>query len=124
MIGEVTHRNLSAMKIPHGMAIALGRGSDFLNRRFGIRMPLGAEGPSFLKAGRPIRPHRTTEELHITFRPTQESIADMLKWLLAKGHITPKQAGDVGELVRHRRNMEDRAVRCWRSSGYGIADLP
>ena len=95
MIGDLTGRNLSAMKIPHGMAISLGRVGDFLNRRFGIPMPFGAEGPSFVKAGRPVRPEQTAEELHITFRPTEESVTDTLKWLLAQGHVTPKQAGTL-----------------------------
>lgn len=93
MIGEVTGRNLSAMRVPWGMAMATGRLGDFLNRRFGIKMPFLAEMVSYLKAARPLRPRRAVEELRITFRPADEAVRDTLQWLLAEGHITPRQAG-------------------------------
>ncbi len=95
IIGELTGRNLSAMRIPHVMAITAGRFGDFLNRRLGVRLPFGAEAASIIKRAGPIRAGGAIDDLRITFRPVEESIRDTLLWLLAEGHITARQAGSL-----------------------------
>ncbi len=93
IIGRLTGRNLRPVTVPHGASMALGKAMDWLAQRTGATMPISAEPPWILANNAPADASATEEAFGIEWRPLEETIEATLRWLVAKGHVTARQAG-------------------------------
>jgi dihydroflavonol-4-reductase len=66
---------------------------DVAQRILPFRLPFNFGGVWEVTHGRPTDASATEQDLGVRFRPLEESIADMLEWLHAAGHLTARQAG-------------------------------
>jgi nucleoside-diphosphate-sugar epimerase len=90
-------RSLTGRRFPRPPAPAvvmrgLGLVGDAL-ARVGINQPITHEGMVTLTEGVRCDSSATERDLGVTFRPAADTIADMLRWLHAEGHLTARQVG-------------------------------
>lgn len=66
---------------------------DRLERFLPLDVPVTAEGVGYATRWVPMDNSWAEQRLGLTLRPVEETLADTIRWLCAKGHITAKQAG-------------------------------
>ena len=88
-----TGRRLPAPPIPASALLAVARAADVVQRVVPFRLPLHHEPPWTLINGLPGDDSGTTQELGVTFRAPEESIADTVRWLYESGKIGRRAAG-------------------------------
>jgi hypothetical protein len=67
--------------------------ADIVQRVLPFRLPFNFGGVWVVTHGSPIDASATERDFGVRFRPLEDSIADMLRWLHAAGHVTARQAG-------------------------------
>jgi dihydroflavonol-4-reductase len=90
---SLTGRRLPAPRVPAVAIAASGAAADAAQRVLPFRLPLNASGPWLGRNAVPGDDSATREDLGVTFRPAEESIADTVRWMRAAGHISARQAG-------------------------------
>jgi hypothetical protein len=60
-----------------------------------IKLPATAEGMVYMTRWVEAESSSSMEELSVVFRPTQETLADTLRSLHAKGHLSAKAIGKL-----------------------------
>lgn len=94
-IGELTGRSRTPVKVPAGMAMALGRGMDWISRLTGAALPIGFEPPWILANSAPADTTSAAESLGITWRPLDETLTDTVQWLTTAGLVDRRRAGSL-----------------------------
>ena len=75
---------------PPRLLRTVGRFNDLLMRVIPANLSITYEGMVFLTKGVPTDDSATFAALDVTLRPAAETVADTLRWLLAEGHLKPK----------------------------------
>jgi dihydroflavonol-4-reductase len=73
--------------------LAMTAAGDVVQRVLPFRLPFHYGGVWVATHGGPVDATATERELGVRFRPADDSIGDMLRWLHRAGHLTDRQAG-------------------------------
>jgi dihydroflavonol-4-reductase len=87
----VGHR-LPRIRIPGRAAFAAGRTAEAAQRR-GIDPGFSSESIWIVLQWRPHDDEHTRQALGVEWRPTDETLRDMVAWLHEQGHVSRRQAG-------------------------------
>ena len=101
-IGRLTGRRLIAVKAPAPLVLGMTSAGDVVQRALPFRLPFNFGGVWVATNGGPIDASATERDLGVRFRPSEDSIADMLRWLHAAGHLTDRQAGRMAAPASER----------------------
>lgn len=93
ILRALTGRHLLALPVPAPTMRALGALGDVVQRIAPVSLPLTHEAMVTLTGGVPCDNRRTTDELGVTFRPVEETVADTLGWLRGTGGLTAREVG-------------------------------
>jgi dihydroflavonol-4-reductase len=93
VIRKVTGRRLVRATAPARLVLGMTAAGDVVQRVLPFRLPFNFGGVWVATHGGPINASATERELGVRFRPMEDSIADMLRWLHQAGHLTDRQAG-------------------------------
>jgi dihydroflavonol-4-reductase len=93
LIRGVTGRRLVRATAPAPLVLGMTAAGDVVQRVLPFRLPFHFGGVWVATHGGPIDASATERDLGVRFRPVDDSIADMLRWLHRAGHLTDRQAG-------------------------------
>lgn len=79
--------------LPGRVMIAIGTLLDAAKHVHGFRYPLTRDAAELMVTLVPSDDGAALDELGLTLRPVEESVADTLRWLAAAGHLRPSRAG-------------------------------
>lgn len=105
VLGELTGRQLPQRTAPDWMLQRAGRLADRAQRLVPARLPISAGQvalPFSTPAGVAVDDTATRHELAVERRDLRQTLADTVRWLAARGHLTARQAGSVAGLTRPR----------------------
>ncbi|WP_036323252.1 NAD-dependent epimerase/dehydratase family protein [Microbispora sp. ATCC PTA-5024] len=88
---EVTGRALPAAFLPARAMLPVGRAADLLQRVWPWHIP--AEYGGIYTCACDTRPSETADTGGIAARPLAETVADTVRWLHDRGHLSARQAG-------------------------------
>lgn len=95
---RLTGRRVRRVPAPPALVRAAGRVVDLLQRVLpSFDYPLTHEAAVILTGTVPCDSAATTRELGVAFRPTEETLADAIRWLVTAGHLEPRHAGRLAE---------------------------
>lgn len=94
-LAGVTGRRLPARTVPVRWMLPAGRLADLAQRVLPFRLPLNFEGLYVTSLAARFDDSRTREDLAFAPRDPRDTFADTVRWLLEKGHISPKHAGKL-----------------------------
>jgi dihydroflavonol-4-reductase len=90
----LTGRRVRRVPAPPVLVRAVGRGVDLVKRIVpAFDYPLTHEAAVILTRFVPCDSEATLRELGISFRPTADTLADAIRWLVAAGHLDAVHAG-------------------------------
>lgn len=90
---EVTGVRVRRFSIPPQLMLLLGRSLDLAKKFVYFDYPLTYEAAQYLTSLGPCDSRSTCEDFDFEFRPTRETLADAIRWLVREGHLGPKRAG-------------------------------
>jgi dihydroflavonol-4-reductase len=93
LMRRVTGRRLVRVTAPAPLVLGMTAAGDVVQRVLPFRLPFNFGGVWVATHGGPIDASATERDLGVRFRPLEDSIADMLRWLHRAGHLTDRQAG-------------------------------
>jgi dihydroflavonol-4-reductase len=96
-LGDLTGRRIRFVTLPAGFLAAFGRTADLVQRRLRTRLPWSAESIWIMNCDARCDDSKTRDELQLEPRPLGETFADTVHWLVEAGHLTPRQAGRLGQ---------------------------
>jgi nucleoside-diphosphate-sugar epimerase len=92
-LGELTGRHIRSLVMPKWFLAGFGRAADWVQRRVRRRLPWTYEGIWVLNCEARCDDSSMREELGVEPRDIRETFADTVRWLVAEGKLTPRQAG-------------------------------
>ncbi len=92
LIGALTGRPLRSVPAPPWLLRGAGRLIDLMRRFVPLDYPLTSEAVAMMTGFVPCDSRATVEELGVAFRPTEETLADAIRWLVEAGHLPPRFA--------------------------------
>jgi dihydroflavonol-4-reductase len=92
-LGELTGRRFPAIPVPKRLMLGVGSAADAVQRHTEARMPWSRESVWIVNWGARCDDARARAELGFEPRPIEETFAETVRWLVAAGHVTPRQAG-------------------------------
>lgn len=94
LFDELTGRKVRRVPAPRAVVNAAGHTVDFIKRIIpAFDYPLTREAARYVTDFVPCDNQRVEQELGLAFRPTQETLADAIRWLVEAGHLAPRFAG-------------------------------
>jgi hypothetical protein len=96
-IGRLSDRRIRFAIMPRWFLAAFGRGVDVVQRRLKTRLPWHGEGIWVMNCAARCDDSTTRSELGLEPRGLQETVADTVRWLVDTGHISPAEAGRLGQ---------------------------
>jgi nucleoside-diphosphate-sugar epimerase len=90
---RITGRRLVRITAPARPLLGMTAAGDVVQRVLPFRLPFHFGGVWVAIHGGPVDATATERELGVHFRPADDSIGDMLRWLHRAGHLTDRQAG-------------------------------
>jgi dihydroflavonol-4-reductase len=93
LMRRVTGRRLVRATAPAPLVVGMTAAGDVLQRALPFRLPFNFGGVWVATHGGAIDASATERDLGVRFRPMDDSIADMVRWLHRTGHVTDRQAG-------------------------------
>jgi nucleoside-diphosphate-sugar epimerase len=97
LMRRITGRRLVRTTGPASLVLGMTAAGDAVQRVLPFRLPFHFGGVWVATHGGPIDASATERDLDVRFRPVEDSIADMLRWLHHAGHLTDRQAGRAAE---------------------------
>jgi nucleoside-diphosphate-sugar epimerase len=94
-LGAVTGRRLRAVTVPAGLLLPVGRVVQLVQRIVPVHIPVEFEGIYFIRCAARSDDTRTRTELGVVPRDLEVTLADSVRWLVAHGHISRRQAGKL-----------------------------
>ena len=95
ILRELTGRRLPAVEVPARPVLAMAAAADAAQRVSPVRLPVNFGAVWVVGNGAQVDGSAAERELGIRYRPPRQSIADMLRWLHAAGHVSDRQAGAI-----------------------------
>jgi dihydroflavonol-4-reductase len=92
-LGDLSGRRLRFVKLPAWFLAAFGRTADLVQRRLRTRLPWSGESIWIMNCDARCDDSKTRDEFQFEPRPLRETFADMVRWLVEMGHLTPREAG-------------------------------
>ena len=92
---RLTGRRVVTVTAPAPLVLGMTAAGDVAQRVLPLRLPFNFGAVWVATKGAPIDASATERDLGVRFRPPEDSIADMLRWLHGAGHLTDRQAGLV-----------------------------
>ena len=92
-LARLTGRGFPAIRVPKRFMLGVGSAADAVQRRTRTRMPWSRESVWIVNCAARCDDARARAELGFEPRPIEETFADTVRWLVAAGHVTPRQAG-------------------------------
>ena len=92
VIRRLAGRRLVALTAPAPVVLGMTAAGDVVQRVLPFRLPFHFGGVWVAVNGGPVDASATESDLGVCFRTPEDSIADMLRWLHAAGHVTDRQA--------------------------------
>jgi dihydroflavonol-4-reductase len=96
LLRRLTGRRLPAMPTPRPVAMGFGRLMDGVQRILPGKAPLAFEAVYIATQDPKTDDSRTAAELGVQPPPSEETLTDMIRWMVEAGRITTKAAGDLG----------------------------
>lgn len=93
LLCEATGRTVFSPRVPGLVFRLLGQVVDWLRHLLPIPGPISVEAMGYLTRWVPADSSRVLAHCGIPFRAAQASYADTIRWLVAAGHLSHKQAG-------------------------------
>jgi dihydroflavonol-4-reductase len=93
LMRRATGRRLVRATAPAPLVLGMTAAGDVVQRVLPFRLPFHFGGVWVATHGGPIDASATERDLGVGFRPLEDSIADMLRWLHRAAHLTDRQAG-------------------------------
>jgi nucleoside-diphosphate-sugar epimerase len=91
-LNDVIGRECRQVRVPARLLMGLGRLLDLVKRVKYFEYPLTYEAAMYMTHGVPTDDSATLADLGIEYRPTAETLADSVRWLVEAGHLDPKWA--------------------------------
>ncbi len=91
LLVRVTGRDLKVLRLPDGVYSTLGTLCEYIGR-LGIAVPLDSATATFMTTLVPGDDSRTRSALGIEWRPADATYADLIRWLVAAGHLPASKA--------------------------------
>jgi len=88
-------RRLRTLPVPGGVLRAFGHVGDLAKRVVDFSFPLTAEAMAMGTLWPGTADSPTQPELQIQFRPAEETLCDLIRWLHRAGHLSAAQAGQL-----------------------------
>jgi dihydroflavonol-4-reductase len=98
LAGELTGRRLARATAPDWLLGPAGRLADRTQRLVPVRLPVSAELAALaisVPAGVVVDDTAARQELGAGRRELRQTLADTVRWLAARGHVTARQAGSL-----------------------------
>lgn len=92
ILRRLTGRRIPLAPAPAPVMRGLGLIGDVL-ARVGVNQPITHEAMVTLTEGVRCDSSATTRDLGVEFRPVEETVADMLRWLHREGHLSARHVG-------------------------------
>lgn len=89
---RLTGRRLVTVTAPAPLVLGMTSAGDVVQRFLPFRLPFNFGGVWVTINGGPVDASATERDLGVRFRPSEDSIAETLRWLHAAGHLTDRQA--------------------------------
>ncbi|MEH6593777.1 MAG: SDR family NAD(P)-dependent oxidoreductase [Halioglobus sp.] len=96
VLDQVTGRTLLKLPLLGGFMRLAGRVFDKVNPYLPSHIPISEEAMEYATNWVQLDNSKVENVLDFEFRPIEESMADTVSWLYQAGHISEKQAGDLG----------------------------
>ncbi|MBV9484783.1 MAG: hypothetical protein JO246_01860, partial [Frankiaceae bacterium] len=93
MLRKSTGRRMPVLPLPGILFRTLGRVVDLARRIVPFESIFTAEAMDLLTLARPTDDSAVHDELGVTYRPTAETIDEVIRGLVRNGHVTASQAG-------------------------------
>lgn len=90
LLAEVSGHTLRRFPISGRALRGMGAGLDLARRLGPIDWPVNRESTEFMTTMIPTDDSALHDELGVAYRPTGETIADALRWLVDAGHLDPR----------------------------------
>jgi nucleoside-diphosphate-sugar epimerase len=100
ILRRITGRRIVRFTGPAPLLLGMTAAGDVAQRILPFRLPFNYGGVWVITHGRPLDGATTERALGIRFRPKEESVADMIRWMHAAGRLTDRQAGRASEPAR------------------------
>jgi dihydroflavonol-4-reductase len=91
----VTGRRLPTITVPARMVLPVARVVQLVQRVTPVHIPAEFEGAYYCWCANRCDDTRTRQELGIAPRDLEVTLADSVRWLVAHGHISRRQAGQL-----------------------------
>ncbi|WCO69228.1 NAD-dependent epimerase/dehydratase family protein [Iamia majanohamensis] len=87
LLADVSGHTLRRFPVSGRALRGMGAGLDLVRRLRPVDWPVNRDSTEFMTTMVPTDDSLLAEDLGITYRPTEETIADALRWLVAAGHL-------------------------------------
>ncbi len=96
LFDELTGLKVRRVPAPRAVVNAAGHAVDFIKRIIpAFDYPLTREAARYVTDFVPCDNQRVEQELGLPFRPSSETLADAIRWLVQAGHMAPRFAGQL-----------------------------
>ena len=91
---DVTGTKLTVRRLPDSFFLTMGRIGDLMSR-VGVQLPLDHAAARFMTELVPGDDSATRAEFGLEWRSPEETFSDLLRWLVAAGHLDASKAPGV-----------------------------
>jgi nucleoside-diphosphate-sugar epimerase len=83
-----TDRKLRKIRFPSPLLRATGRLLELLRKVVDVELPLTSEAAAYVTRWDPVPNSTALEDMDVTFRDVHQSIAETVRWMREKGHLS------------------------------------
>jgi len=99
VISSLTGRRLATLSLPPWLMLNPLRALDNLQRILPNRLPVNYQEAYGSSLGSRMDDAATRRDFNLSPRPLKETFADTITWMVQAGHLSPKLAGRLGEVI-------------------------
>lgn len=103
---RVTGQRVFAPRIPGALLRAMGVGADLARRVVPFGGSLNTESMTIVTRWPQASADKARRDLGVTFRDSDTTFSDTIRWLAEAGHLPAKRAGDLLATTNHARETQ------------------